>query len=369
MMKRKNLIYIFLIGMMFVASLVGCSENEKEDSSFDSSKESYNLTEEQEDTVESVIETEALTEEDSESEETIQDSTVSIDTTIAQETEAEKTTVTETIHQHQYVASVTKEATCKEKGTRTFTCSLCGDSYEEQIPIDSNSHKYEETTVAAKCDEDGYINKKCLVCGKEETETLTKLGHHYMITSEKSATCLEKGVKVFTCDRCGDSYREESAALGHSVASGNSFATCWRCQGLVWDQGYTFYVDGAFPQYSESTHYPVGSDGYYKIRVTHFSVEGLSSPARIYFLINAELLEGKIENDYLKSPAYVGYQLTTSNGRVLYSADDRVIFKANEYMGLSHLTGGGLGISIYMEDLRRDAGGETVFHVRLINGY
>ena len=36
-------------------------------------------------------------------------------------------------HVHSYTASITKEATCTENGTTTYTCS-CGDSYTESIP-------------------------------------------------------------------------------------------------------------------------------------------------------------------------------------------------------------------------------------------
>ncbi|MBQ4269096.1 MAG: hypothetical protein IJB97_05545, partial [Clostridia bacterium] len=34
---------------------------------------------------------------------------------------------------HSYTSNVTKEATCKEAGVRTYTCGVCGDSYTEDI--------------------------------------------------------------------------------------------------------------------------------------------------------------------------------------------------------------------------------------------
>ncbi len=42
---------------------------------------------------------------------------------------------------HNYTTEVTKEATCSQTGIRTFTCSVCGDSYTEIIPM--SDHKDE----------------------------------------------------------------------------------------------------------------------------------------------------------------------------------------------------------------------------------
>ena len=50
---------------------------------------------------------------------------------------------------HSYSSKVTTEATCTSKGVKTFTCSLCGNSYTESIP--ATGHSYE--------------NGKCTICG------------------------------------------------------------------------------------------------------------------------------------------------------------------------------------------------------------
>ena len=59
---------------------------------------------------------------------------------------------------HNYQSAVTKEPTCAEDGIRTYTCTLCGDSYEEAIP---SVHNYGE--------EDG----KCIYCGVDYLVTGT----------------------------------------------------------------------------------------------------------------------------------------------------------------------------------------------------
>lgn len=52
--------------------------------------------------------------------------------------------------------------------------------------------------------------------------------HNYESTVTKKATCDAAGVKTFTCSKCGDSYTEEIAALGHDWNKGTvtTKATC-----------------------------------------------------------------------------------------------------------------------------------------------
>lgn len=53
-------------------------------------------------------------------------------------------------HEHSYTASITKEATCTENGTTTYTCS-CGDSYNETI--EATGHDF-EGSKCKNCDYD-----------------------------------------------------------------------------------------------------------------------------------------------------------------------------------------------------------------------
>ena len=53
---------------------------------------------------------------------------------------------------HSYTSKVTAAATCTTAGTKTFTCSKCGDSYTQTVPATGHS----------------YVNGKCIGCGKCE---------------------------------------------------------------------------------------------------------------------------------------------------------------------------------------------------------
>ena len=55
---------------------------------------------------------------------------------------------------HEYVETVTKEATCTATGTKQFVCSKCADSYTKIIPM--AAHNYNENNV-------------CTVCGKSNS--------------------------------------------------------------------------------------------------------------------------------------------------------------------------------------------------------
>ena len=78
-------------------------------------------------------------------------------------------------HEHNYVLTEEKEATCTEDGYKTYTCE-CGDSY---------------------------------------TETVSATGHNYELTEEKEATCTEDGYRLYTCASCKDTYKDVINATGH----------------------------------------------------------------------------------------------------------------------------------------------------------
>lgn len=125
---------------------------------------------------------------------------------------------------------VTKAATIYEKGVKTFTCTVCGETRTEEIPLlEKTWHKGE--TVAPTCTEQGYT---VYICDQDETLTEKRdytaaLGHDWNegeVTTEP--TCTTAGVKTFTCTRDGVTKTEEIPALGHSWGEGvvTKDATC-----------------------------------------------------------------------------------------------------------------------------------------------
>jgi len=81
---------------------------------------------------------------------------------------------TRQVGDHAYTSAVTEAPTCTATGVKTYTCSVCGDSYTESI--DALGHIWNAATCTAP--------KTCSVCGATEGEAL---GHTY--DNACDATC------------------------------------------------------------------------------------------------------------------------------------------------------------------------------------
>ncbi|MBR4036635.1 MAG: hypothetical protein IKJ05_07915, partial [Oscillospiraceae bacterium] len=123
----------------------------------------------------------------------------------------------------------TKAPTCTEKGVKTFTCTVCGHTYTEEIAAKGHTEEI-LPAVAPDCENTGLTEgKKCSVCGETLTAqtVVPALGHSYDNGVETTApTCTEKGVKTFTCSVCGDTKTEEIVAKGHNYESAVTAPTC-----------------------------------------------------------------------------------------------------------------------------------------------
>ena len=174
----------------------------------------------------------------------------------------------------------TTSASCTEPGVKTFTCTVCGQTRTEEIPVvdheistewskDENNHWHD----CANCDEKfesaahtwddgvdtipateistGVKTFTCEVCGQTRTQEIPVLDHVHVPAAEWSkdennhwhgcagceehldeaahtwndgedtttASCTEPGVKTFTCTVCGQTRTQEIPAPGHEVSS------------------------------------------------------------------------------------------------------------------------------------------------------
>jgi len=107
--------------------------------------------------------------------------------------------------------TVTKPATCKETGVKTFTCTTCNATKTETI-AKTNDHSFGAWTKVS----DSQHKHSCSVCGKEETANHTWNSG----TVTKPATCKEDGVKTYTCTACNATKTETVAKTNnHSYGS------------------------------------------------------------------------------------------------------------------------------------------------------
>ena len=115
---------------------------------------------------------------------------------------------------------ITKTATCKESGTKTYTCTSCNTTKTEEIPATGNHQNTELRNVkAATCTEEGYTGDTyCKDCGTKLSsgETIGKTDHTWDSGKIlKAATCKEAGIKTYTCTSCNTTRLEEIPATGN----------------------------------------------------------------------------------------------------------------------------------------------------------
>ena len=66
-------------------------------------------------------------------------------------------------------------------------------------------HIYRDLRTEVTCTENGYIRHTCIKCGYEFiSDVFEAAGHKYAVTSERNPTCTNKGVRIETCEICGD---------------------------------------------------------------------------------------------------------------------------------------------------------------------
>lgn len=95
--------------------------------------------------------------------------------------------------------TVTKEATCKDTGSKNVTCTVCGAAKTETIPTNSN-HPYSNWT---QNDESTHY-RTCNLCGGKDTEYHDWNGGEIV----EAPTCQQTGSVIYTCYDCGATLME-----------------------------------------------------------------------------------------------------------------------------------------------------------------
>lgn len=91
-----------------------------------------------------------------------------------------------------------------------------------------------EVTRAATCTEKGVKSITCTVCGETKTEDIAATGHSWddgFVT--RAATCIAKGVKTYTCKNCKITKSEDIEAKGHVEVVDKAIAATTGSTGLT----------------------------------------------------------------------------------------------------------------------------------------
>ena len=83
-------------------------------------------------------------------------------------------------------------------------------------------HSYEETSrTDATCVQEGVIISTCSVCGRTREEILPIIDHNYVLQGTTEADCVNNGVEIYECSMCGDCYENVvDWADGHYYENG-----------------------------------------------------------------------------------------------------------------------------------------------------
>ncbi len=156
------------------------------------------------------------------------------------------------------------EPTCYQKGTRNYSCDICGYSWEEDIDA-TGEHVYE----GASWETDSTSHwQNCTTPGctsKSQAQNHTPRDNGKMI----QPTCTASGYTEHICDICGVRYTTGTVpALGHTAPDVNG--RCARCNAVIHTHSYT-----SGWQYDSSKHWKTCSCGAKSSEANH---QDTSSP-------------------------------------------------------------------------------------------
>ena len=112
----------------------------------------------------------------------------------------------DTVHEHSGESKVVKHATCTEPGKKITVCSLCGESYTEEIPATGHTIVI-DPAVEVTCEEAGKTEgSHCSVCGEviKAQEVISATGHswgEWKVIDESTSS--KEVVRQRVCKVCG----------------------------------------------------------------------------------------------------------------------------------------------------------------------
>ena len=136
---------------------------------------------------------------------------------------------------HTWKETVVKEPNCTTEGLKNYICENCGETKQETLPALGHDYSKEWTIdKEATCAEPGEKSHHCKKCDtRTDITVIDTLDHAWKETIQKP-TCTEDGVKVYTCENCGETKQETLPALGHD------YSEDWTI-----DKEATYYEDGS----------------------------------------------------------------------------------------------------------------------------
>ena len=160
-----------------------------------------------------------------------------------------------------------KDPTCTEPGyTGDAYCTLCGALVTRGSEIPPLGHTYETAVTEPTCAEAGYTTYTCTVCGESHQDDFVDPLPHTYETVVTEPTCTEQGYTTYTCTVCGESHQDDFVdPLGHLWDDEDAqVKTCVRCGFRFEGFMISFALDETVPVSSvwiDGVEYPVTASG------------------------------------------------------------------------------------------------------------
>ena len=213
----------------------------------------------------------------------------------------------------------TTDPTCTDKGVKTYTCTVCGQTRTE--PVNASGHTWSETYEK---DEDQHW-KKCTVCQTAGT----KADHTWNGGEQTEApTCTEAGVKTYTCTACKATRTEPVAAKGHDWgawtmnAAGTAVTrVCKRDAKHTEEKPLTITLDTASYVYSGGENKPtltVKVDGVALTLGAHYTVRyqgNVDVGAATATVVGKGSYAGSVDKTFAITPQALAATSATATGR------------------------------------------------------
>ena len=130
---------------------------------------------------------------------------------------------------------VTKQPTCAQEGTMTYTCTVCGATETESIPITGN-HTWDKGFVLTEpsCTAEGTMRYTCTVCHSiTKDEPIPALGHAWALTEVTSeGETAHDCTGLYTCSRCGET--KETTLCAKEIFTDMPKASHWAHDAIDW---------------------------------------------------------------------------------------------------------------------------------------
>lgn len=134
---------------------------------------------------------------------------------------------------HNPITDYGKPATCKENGlTEGSHCNVCGTVLVPQKVIPKLNHSYTaQVTAVPSCTTRGSVTYTCQSCGDSYVEYQNALNHNFELTKELPATCITAGYKEYTCSRCNENYSELISMTKHKIVIDKAVSATYTANG------------------------------------------------------------------------------------------------------------------------------------------